>query len=365
MRRLFTTCATTLGQTCLGLAYIHLLLFYASAPLAAILYGLFRGMAGNLVWWQWVLLSPAIYVAWLNTFLIACGIEMQFWKPVTGYQKPRRATNGADALQWIRFFQTMGLYIRQRMVWSLPLTQAYMCFPGLRHLVLWSYSQRTRIASSSVVLGCLYDPDLTEVGDDCIIGAGATISAHSFTRNLDGTALLVTAPVIVEARGVVGGNARIDPGVRIGADAIVEPSSYVTAFTTIGPGEVWAGAPARFVRLRQPESEQVVASASSESSGDGPMTIAIPAADTIGSEEQALREIVAAALDRPATSVTANLTAEQCAAWDSLGQLAIAAGVQQKFGIVVPASESFRLRSMADIRTLIRESRLGAARRAS
>lgn len=345
-------------QIALALVYFHATMLWASAALAGILFIVLHTLEEELSWWHWIALSPVIYIAWLNAFLIACAIEMQFWRPATGYRKPRRATNLPDDPQWLPFFQTMGIYMRQRFIWSLPLAQSYLFVPGLRHLVWWSYATSAHVGPNSVVLGCLYDPDLTQIADDCIVGAAATISAHSYSRNLDGSAHLVTAPVSIGARAVVGGNSRIDPGVHIGEDAIIEPCSYVTAFTTIGPGEVWGGNPARFVRLRR-DRQTATTRVQPE-----PQTLpARQPEDTHASEERQLREIVAMALERPVEAITADLGADNCARWDSLAQLAIAAGLHARLGLQISSADTFRLRSMQELRSLVRRSGASATMR--
>jgi acyl carrier protein len=74
-------------------------------------------------------------------------------------------------------------------------------------------------------------------------------------------------------------------------------------------------------------------------------------------DDNSLRRVVATALDLPLEAVHEGLAADQCAAWDSLGQLGIAAGLHSRFGIVLSADESFRLRSMADLREIVRATR--------
>ena len=349
--------AVAAGQACLALSLFSMTMLYGAGSLAAILYGLVHTEFGrSFTWVHWVIASPMLYMIWLVGFLVGCAFDVRAWRPLFGYRKPRRATNADGVFAAFHLYLTLVLYIRHQMVWSMPLTRSFMFIPGLRHLVLWSYSLGARIGPNSVVTGCFYDPDITEVGDYAIIGVDSVIVGHSFTTNPDGTALLVTAPVKIGERAVVGGNARIDPGVIIGEDAIVEPSSYVSAFTRIGPREVWGGNPARFVRMRLDGPEQAAGMSPHIALEPNGAPETNNAASSIDADEQTLREIVALALDRPLAAVTADLTAAQCAAWDSLGQLGIAAGLQQKFGIVLPATESFRLRSMADLRTLIREA---------
>jgi hypothetical protein len=62
--------------------------------------------------------------------------------------------------------------------------------PGIRWLVLWSYAPSAHLGFGSAILGKLFDPDLTEVGEGAIVGSGVSVVAHSLTRNPDGTRLL-------------------------------------------------------------------------------------------------------------------------------------------------------------------------------
>ena len=142
---------------------------------------------------------------------------------------------------------------------------------------------------------------------------------------------------------MIGGAAQIHPGVQLGEDAMVEPASYVAAFTQIGDGEVWGGNPARFIRMRNAASHR-------ESDAKANLETALKLDDAT---EKALREIVAMALSRTVDSITADLSARDTAAWDSLAQLAMSVELQKRFGVVLTSQESFRLRSMASLRAAI------------
>ncbi len=64
---------------------------------------------------------------------------------------------------------------------------------------------------------------------------------------------------------------------------------------------------------------------------------------------ESIRAVVAGALGLPVDQVPGDLRAEQCVAWDSLGQLAIAAAVYDRFGVRLAAEEVFKLRSVRDL----------------
>jgi acetyltransferase-like isoleucine patch superfamily enzyme/acyl carrier protein len=355
MNRLGISWLAMISQSLLGVIFYALTPLYATTVTAGILYGLVEGLSlgEKFTWVEWVIVSPIIYISWLNSFLIACAIDVQVWRPLFRFQKPKRISTAEGFPASLNFYLAFALYMRESVVASLPLTGAYLFIPYLRHLVFWSYSPGTRIAFSSKVVGRLFDPDLTEIGEHAIIGSGSMIAAHSFTTNADGSMLFVTAPITIGPRSVIAGNTRVDLGVRIGADSLVEPASYVAAFTMIGDGEVWGGNPARFLRWRYEPPTIVPSTISFDQESLAPSGLLGDAQISL-EQEQALREIVATALDRPLSSISADFCSQKCAAWDSLGQLGISAGLQQRFGIMLTAQEGFRLKSLSDLRQLLR-----------
>jgi FkbH-like protein len=335
MKRAQPIALTVVGALC----FVSVPLLCASVGVAGIIYGVEVGLGLHTtpIWIGRVVAAPLIYLAWLLLMLAACAIELRLWQRLLGYRKPARITERNDRF---RFYLILLCYMRQRIVWYFPLAQSFLTVEGLRQLVLWGAATRLRLGPQSFLFGFLYDPDLTEIGEGAILGGESVVAAHAITTMPDGDRVYVSAPVTIGPRATIGGTVRIDLGVRIGADAIVEPMSYVPPYTVIGAGEVWGGNPARFVRSRF------------ETAGHISDSESLPAAD-----EHALREIVADALGRPLTDVTSDLSAAQCASWDSLAQMAIGVALQQRFGMVVPAADSFRLRSMADIRALVDRAR--------
>lgn len=92
------------------------------------------------------------------------------------------------------------------------------------------------------------DQNLITIGDDTVIGGDVTLVAHSAERGR-----LVTAPVTIGRGVTVGINAIILPGCTIGDGAVVSAGAVLSKHARVGPGEVWAGVPARRVgRLRRP-----------------------------------------------------------------------------------------------------------------
>ncbi|MEJ7590637.1 MAG: hypothetical protein WKF77_03755, partial [Planctomycetaceae bacterium] len=297
-------------------------------------------------WSVWVAAVPLLYLAWLTWFLLLCSIEVQIHTVYMRYRKPARATDVDGFYSWLMLNASLSLYLRARFVNSLPLVDALLPIQGLRHLVLLSYARSTHLGFGSLILGHLFDPDITEVGENSIVGTDTSVIAHSITVNPDGSRLMVTSPIRIGVRTVIGGAAQIHPGVQIGDDAVVEPASCVSAFSQIGDGEVWGGNPARFIRMRNapPQAEPKVNSARSEDSLLDETT------------ETLLRQLVAQSLHRPVESVTPNLSARDNTAWDSLAQLGMAAELHSRFGITLTNQESFRLRSMRSLRDVIRNS---------
>ncbi|MES2522489.1 MAG: HAD-IIIC family phosphatase [Gemmatimonadota bacterium] len=315
----------------------------AAAGLAGIVYGVEVGLGLHTtpVWVGRVIAAPVLYLVWLLLFLGICALELRGWQKFLGYGKPARVSERESRAQ---FYMIMLSYMRQHLVWRLPLAQSFIYVDGLRQLLLWGAAPRLRLGSRSFLFGFVYDADLIEIGDDVVLGAESVVLAHSITTTADGDRLYVTAPVSIGARTVVAGGSRVDLGVRIGADAIIEPLSVVTAFTVVGAGEVWGGNPAQFRRMRF----ETAAQASS--------TQALPT-----DEERVIREIVAAALYLKPDEVTHDLSADDCDEWDSLAQMSIASALQQQLHIVVPDAERFCMRSMADIRSVVGRVRLSSA----
>lgn len=100
----------------------------------------------------------------------------------------------------------------------------------------------------------LLDPHLIELGRNVQLGFHCTIAAHLFDNRK-----LIIQRVVIEDHAVIGGEAGLQPGVRVGHHAVVAGRAHVMAGTTIGPYEYWSGDPARKVRSLAPAEQPEVA----------------------------------------------------------------------------------------------------------
>ena len=95
------------------------------------------------------------------------------------------------------------------------------------------------------------DQNLIEIGDDTVIGGDVTLVCHAAERGR-----LVTAPVRIGKRVTVGLMAVIFPGCEIGDGAVIAAGAVLSKGTRVGPGEVWAGVPARRIGRRHAPVER-------------------------------------------------------------------------------------------------------------
>ncbi len=100
------------------------------------------------------------------------------------------------------------------------------------------------------------DQNLLEIGDDTVVGGDVTLVCHSAERGH-----LVTAPVTIGRGVTIGLMAVVFPGCTIGDGAMISAGSVLSKGTKVGPGEIWAGVPARRVGRRRPRSPAPPASA--------------------------------------------------------------------------------------------------------
>jgi acetyltransferase-like isoleucine patch superfamily enzyme len=102
---------------------------------------------------------------------------------------------------------------------------------------------------NGVVINCVQE---VRVGDDVMIAAGTQLidTDHSFESRITPTSVQPgrTEPIRIASNVWIGANVIVLRGVQIGKGSIVGAGSVVTK--NVGEWEVWAGAPARFMRER-------------------------------------------------------------------------------------------------------------------
>jgi len=101
--------------------------------------------------------------------------------------------------------------------------------------------------STSTTLGdtifCL-DPWHVHAGAGVQFGYHCVIICHHFDNRG-----LIIRPVRIGDHAVIGGESLLMAGVEVGHHAVVASRAMVMPDTRIGPYELWAGSPARFVKL--------------------------------------------------------------------------------------------------------------------
>lgn len=118
--------------------------------------------------------------------------------------------------------------------WSLrPFTP-----PLLRPLLMRLYG--ARVGREVAIGGWIDDPWMVAVGDGAVLGNGSLVSGNVLS---DGR--LVLGRVEIGARALVGANAVVLPGCRLGEGATLQVGSLLVPNSVVGAGEVWKGNPAR------------------------------------------------------------------------------------------------------------------------
>ena len=285
----------------------------------------------------WIAATPTLYILWLLILALLYALHVRLM--AGKLEKPRRlaARDGRrDAVQLILLGQ---MYRRAALLGSLPFLGIFAQTPLLRDLMFLTYAKRVQIGKHVVLYGKILDPDLTRIGDRAVIGANSSLVAHTLTLEADGTMVYHSAPIVIGSAAVIGGESFVGMGVKIGQNALVELGSLVSPFTVIPAGEVWGGNPAVFRRMRVESEEDDVSSVGRRS------TAAVPP----GAVTEELQELVADALELPRDRVHAGLNRANCARWDSLGQMAIAAAVFDRFGVELEQQQIFSIRSLDDL----------------
>lgn len=346
-----STFRVTPAKAILSVVY---LLFQVTLP-SAILAGIFNfsGLMNVLPVWAFITLAPAIYFTWLVLFMVSgylTGIPLYAFV----YTRQARFSTKGGAKEEAFYSAQMLLYLKAALLHSLPGVRSLQTIPYWQQLVFRSYAPKNKIGRHARVWGHLWDPDITEIGNDTIIGADTHITCHGVMVQPDGSHDYACAPVVIGRRVTIGGEGRIAMGTKIGDDAIVEPGSNILPFTIIPSAEVWGGNPARFIRPRfVDESQQQVTSMSTPEPATLTIASNVPATDsaanTVDELLDSVREVVATSLNMKIDDISSSSSMLDVADWDSLGQMSIAAGIHSRFGIPVNAGEMFRLRSVSDI----------------
>ncbi len=100
-----------------------------------------------------------------------------------------------------------------------------------------------RLGPNTYSQGIIHDPLFVEIGANSTIGQSALLIPHVIEGRR-----LAHHPIRIGDDVTVGALAAVLPGVSIEDGATVATGAVVPKGTRIGPGEVWAGVPARRIR---------------------------------------------------------------------------------------------------------------------
>lgn len=100
-----------------------------------------------------------------------------------------------------------------------------------------------KIGSDIALGGHLVDPQFVTIGCEAIIGQDSVITAHVITSGR-----IRLAAVTISDGATVGVNSVIMAGTSLGKNAVVAAGSVVPPDTTIPPGELWGGIPAKKIK---------------------------------------------------------------------------------------------------------------------
>lgn len=308
----------------------------------------YSGLSSWLSAGGWIAVTPLLYAAWLMLYFALSAIEMQLL--FRNYEKPRYFYTVGVTPESLRHARLIVCYLRSAIVRNMPMAQAISYLPGLGRLYFLAYAPSYHIGKNAFFAGFMYDPDLTEIGEETVVGGGCVLSSHSMSTKGREGCTYVSAAIRLGDRVTIGGESRIALGVTIDADAIVEPFSNVAAMTHIPAGEVWGGNPAVFLRKRTdlPLDEHAPAAA----------VVAVTPPASVAPVEQdrsaAARRIVARAINlSPDAHTDEHESAKLHGDWDSLVQMAIAATLADAYGCRLGPTQLMQLKTLADVERII------------
>lgn len=142
---------------------------------------------------------------------------------------------------------------RMERIYHIHVLYYLMCFyPYMRSNLLPTPLARlflialgAKVGENTYPQGLMPDAIFISIGSYCVIGADSKIIPHA----LEGTEIS-HAPIRLGDRVTLGVNSVVFAGSTIGDDAIVAAGAIVLKNTNIGPGEIWAGIPAKKIGER-------------------------------------------------------------------------------------------------------------------
>jgi FkbH-like protein len=313
------------------------------------------GLPEHMTMPMWFAAVPFLYLAWATIYMALSALEIQLL--FINYEKPRYVVAYVGDPKAAKHARLLLCYWRTCILRSLPFFHVLAAMPILRRLHMLAYAPRWSYSKGLFTAGAgfFYDPDLVDVGEDVVTGGGCVISCHSMTTKGPGRFIYVSARTCIGDRVTLGGESRIGMGISIGADAIIEAGSNVVPFTQIGPGEVWGGNPAVFLRRRfdlEPATADDAQAGSAPRGATKASRTREPANDV---DLRAAARKVVAQVQRLSEAEGDGVEQELDREWDSLDRMAIAATLVDAYGCRLKPEQIWQLQTLADVERVIGE----------
>ena len=97
----------------------------------------------------------------------------------------------------------------------------------------------------------LNDPSAVTIGDNVVIGGRSVINGHLVEKGQ-----LILARVHLENNCLIGAGSTIQPGVRVGAGAVIATNGLVGKWKEIPAGEVWGGLPVQQINKSSARNDE-------------------------------------------------------------------------------------------------------------
>ena len=178
-----------------------------------------------------VLATPAIWL--LSGLSIVLFVALLKWVIVGAYQ-PRVEPLWSGFVRQSEF--VTGLYEGAAVPALLQVLTGTPLLGPLLRLFGAQVGQRTLIDTTY-----LTEFDLVHVGDDAVVGAGASLQTHLFEDRV-----MKMAELSLEAGATVGPRSVVLYGASVGRECTVGPMSLVMKGESLVPGTQWAGIPAEY-----------------------------------------------------------------------------------------------------------------------
>lgn len=198
-------------------------------------------------------------------------------------------------------------------------------------------------------------PKLIHIGRDTNIGRRAAVFCHDDVRR-------VWTDTYIGDRCLIGAHALISAGVRIGDGSIVSAGSVV--IRDVPPGSLATGNPARIVEtgiVTGPFGAIVSRGTGTRGSDDNDTAqLLAPPVGTTDADGR-IRQLLQDVLQLEPGFVSSELAYNDTPGWDSVAHMTLVAGLEHEFGIVLSADEILAMNNFAHIQSIVRRHAAAAS----